>query len=129
MREIAVITAGRCRVLRRRGPTRRRGASPRHATDNRASRECCVHVDGAWAEVELARDLAVGPPDGDEAQHLELATREARADEVACGAAPEPLLDRLAERLERARRPIRQRLRPELARAAIGIRQSLDGRV
>jgi hypothetical protein len=46
-----------------------------------------VHLDGAGAEEEVARDLPIRPADGDEPQDLELAPRQAAALQRACGTA------------------------------------------
>ena len=88
-----------------------------------------MHVDRARAEEEVVRDLAVGAPDGDQAQHLELAAREARAIGVGLGADAEPLGDGLTEPRDLHRRGGRQRACAELAGRAIGATQSLQGDV
>jgi hypothetical protein len=55
-----------------------------------------VHLDGARAENELARNLPIGLPDRHEAQDLELAPRQPATLERARSVAAEPLLDVLS---------------------------------
>ena len=56
-----------------------------------------VHVDGAWAEEQPLGDLAVGAPDRDKAQHLDLTPRQAGVLKLARRPSTESSLDLLAE--------------------------------
>src|SRR4029450_8060670 len=76
-----------------------RGLRPRAAVELRED-VANVHVDRPRAEKELARDLAVRPPDGHEPEDFELPPRQARAVKLPRGSAAESALDALAERLE-----------------------------
>jgi hypothetical protein len=85
-----------------------------------------VHLDGARTEKELLPDLAIRSSDCDQAEDLELAPRQSATFELACGAAPEAAVDRLAERFEVARGLEAERARPELAEGAICLDEPLD---
>jgi hypothetical protein len=51
-----------------------------------------MHVDGAWANEQRLGDLAIRPPDRDEAEHLELTSRQSGVLEPArCSTTKSPL--------------------------------------
>jgi hypothetical protein len=56
-----------------------------------------VHVDGAWADEQRSGELAVGPPDRDEAEHLELTSRQSGVLELVRRSSTESPIDLLAE--------------------------------
>jgi hypothetical protein len=56
-----------------------------------------VHVDGARAEEQLVGDLAVGAPDRNQAQDLDLTSRQSGMLKLARGPSTESTLDLLAE--------------------------------
>src|SRR3954451_3338107 len=88
-----------------------------------------VHVDRAGAQAELLRHLAVGAPDRDEPDNLELAPAQARAVGVGGGARPEPAAHRLAERRDLARGRGRERPGAELAGGAVGVAEAIERRL
>src|SRR5215207_11376864 len=55
-----------------------------------------MHVDGAWAEEQIAGDLAVRAPHRDEAYHLELPARQPGRLVARAGAASQPAGHRAA---------------------------------
>jgi hypothetical protein len=73
-----------------------------------------VHVDGAPAEEEVLRDLAVGAPDGEQSHDFELSPRQSRAVGVRGRAHAESAAHRLAEDGYFARRFGRELARAEL---------------
>ena len=85
-----------------------------------------MHVDRAVAEEQLLGDLAVRPPDGDEAQDLELAPGQPPPRRAGRGALAESLGDRLAQCRDLAGRLGGQRAGAELARRAVGVAEAVE---
>jgi hypothetical protein len=85
-----------------------------------------VHVDSAWAEEQLPGDLAVGAPDRDQPQHLDLTPRQAGVLKLARGASTESTLDPLAEASQLLGRGGRQGTGPEPTAGAVDGGQQFD---
>ncbi len=79
-----------------------------------------MHLDGPWAEEQLACDLAVGPSRGDQPDDLDLPAGEAAVRELRGGSWAETPLCLLTERGQAVRHLIEQRSGLQPPRRAVG---------
>ena len=85
-----------------------------------------MHVDGAWANEQRLGDLAIRSPHRDEAEHLELTSRQSGVLEPTCRSTTESPLDLLTEQSQLFGHSGRERAGAEPSGSAVGGGEALD---